>query len=139
MSYQEKDFQSDFTRWLRENAEGFGLDFTFAYELKICKQKRFPFSRIEPHQITSLKRTKDACQRHKISDSAIGFKPYDGYQICYSPAYLIILWYTPRKAKCPIWIDIDDFLSFRENEGKEPKKSITEEEALTIGKTYGKI
>lgn len=141
MSYQEKDFQSDFTRWLRTESHKYNLNYTFVYELKIAKAKRLPFSRIEPHQITSLLKAKHECIRHKIADDSRGFKPFDGFQTCYSPAYIIILFYVPRSSKTPIFIDIDDFILFSETQdskGKQ-KKSITEEEAKAIGKTYGAI
>ena len=136
MSYKEKDFQSDFTRWLREKAHLYGMNKTFVYELKITHEKRISFSRVEEHQITSLKKAKNSCIRHKISDQAMGFHPFDGGQWCMVPAYIIILWYIPRKPKVPIWIDIDDFIHLQET---HDKKSITYQDAIKVGKTYGAI
>lgn len=119
MTYKaEKDFQKDWTRWLRygEGAAilsgkwGAGI----AYELKLVRMWRkgvagFRFSDLPEHELLSLVRARGGkCLElyrkvcvglsrgagagsasreravaldHKISDSAIGFKPCDGFLI----------------------------------------------------------
>lgn len=118
MSYRESDFQSEFTKWLRTKAEGLGMDFTFDYDLKITKTDSMPFTSVKPHQLTSLKKSKHACISHKISDQAMGFKPFDGVQICYAQAYLIILYYKKGEKKTMYFIDIDDYLNFIEGKSR---------------------
>lgn len=131
MAYKEKDFQSDFTAWIRHERNKGNFDYSFAFELKISDSQRLAFSKIEPHQYTSLKRAALDCVYHKISDQSLSFKPFDGFQICRVPAFLIILFYEPRKPKEPVFIPILKLLEFME---KNPsKKSITKEEAISIG------
>lgn len=131
MSYRESDFQSEFTKWLRTKAEELGMGYTFGYDLKITKTNSMPFTAVKPHQITSLKKTKHGCIRHKISDQAVGFKPFDGMQICNSPAYLIILYYKKGDRKVMYFVDIDDYISFV---GDKSRGGLPEETAKTMAK-----
>lgn len=119
--------QSLFTKFIRKKHKQ-----TAVWELKITKTKSLPFSRIEPHQITSLKKAKHACIYHKISDQSAGFKPFDAFQICHSPAFLVILFYKQRQPKITYWIDIDDLLHLIKS---SKRKSITEEQAKQLA-TY---
>lgn len=122
---KEKDFQSLFTKWIRENK----YNQSTAWELKITKEKSLPFSRIEEHQINKLKEANKGCVYHKISDQAMGFKPFDCLQVCNVPAYLVVLYYKPRQKKEAIWIAIDDLI----NEIQTSKrKSLLEERAKEI-------
>ena len=122
---KEKDFQSLFTKWIRETK----YNKSTAWELKICKTNRLPFSRIEDHQINKLTEASRGCVYHKISDQSMGFKPFDCLQICGVPAYLVVLYYKPRQKKEMIWISIGRLLE----EMKQSKiKSLTEQRAKEI-------
>lgn len=112
MGYNETDFQSEFTKWLRTKGKELKMNFTFDYDLKITKTNSMPFTSVKPHQITSLLKSKHECIHHKISDQSMGFKPFDGFQICDSPAYLIIMYYKKGEQKRMYFIDIDDFVAF---------------------------
>ena len=134
MSYNEKKMQSEFTAWMRDQKKKGKFNFSMVFELKVCHQKRFAFSKIEEHQITSLNKANQSCLFHKISDQGMGFKPFDGFQICNVPAYLIILFYEPRKPKELIWIPIQHLNYLKQD--NSTIKSITEEEAKQIGQTH---
>lgn len=126
MSFQEKDFQSLLTKWLKQNAE-----YSSAYELKITKGNTLPFSRIAEHQLTALYKAKHNILVHKISDLGIGtYLPFDCFTLVKSKAYLVIMFYKPRAKHICYAIDIDDVLKL-----KNKKRSITEEDAKTLGIT----
>lgn len=124
---QESNFQSLFTKWLKLNA-----DESAAYELKITKTGTIPFSRIAEHQITSLLKAKHGILVHKISDSAIGFLPFDTFTLVHSAAYLVVMFYKPRMQKVCYAIDIDDLIKLKDTPGK---RSISEEDARDLGVT----
>jgi len=100
----EADFQSWFSRWLR-SVEGFRYvrerGGAVAYELKLAKRRgdlareaRLPFSAVAEHQVVSLMRAAGwrgfEVMNHKISDSAVGFKPFDGVAMCGGAGELVI-------------------------------------------------
>lgn len=121
---KEKDFQSLFTKWLKDNAHE-----SAAYELKLCKKASLPFSAVEVHQYQSLLDTRHERLVHKISDQSSGFKPFDCFSLYKVPAYLVILYYKRHKPKVAYCIDIDDFVHERDN---CERKSITEDRAAII-------
>ena len=126
MAFQEKNMQSLFTKWLKNNGKE-----SAAYELKITHTNTLPFSKIAPHQYTELLKVRMGVQVHKISDSAIGYKPYDCYSLYRSPAYLVVMFYKPRQKKKAYLIDILDLLEIKETPGK---KSLREEDCIKYGK-----
>ena len=76
-------------------------------ELKITKTKTLPFSKIAPHQYTSLLKAKTGTLVHKLSDSSIGFLPADMFVLARSSAYLCVMFYVPRKPKIIYLLDIN--------------------------------
>lgn len=125
----EKQFQSLFTKYAKKNFRT-----TSAFELKICKTNRLAYSKFQPHQLPALYKAKHSCVFHKISDQSAGYKPWDAFNLCNSPAYIVILFYKPRQPKEFIMIDIDDFLKFQTDNPKS--KSITKEQCQQIGTIY---
>ena len=133
MNTSERYFQSKFTGWLKEHRRTEAVDMTFVYELKICVGKRLPLSRIADHQISYLRQAADQCITMKISDFSPEQKPFDGWQVCQVPAYLIIIFPKPKNTPM-YWIHINRLVSFiQKNFGI---KSMTEADADTLGKKY---
>lgn len=133
MAFQERQMQSLFTKDIKSQLNTFKT--TAAWELKITKKPSLPFSRLEGHQEVALLKAKHSCVYHKISDQSLGFKPFDAFQICYSPAFVVVLFYTPRKPKIYYWIDIDDWV---EHVSVSPRRSLTQEAAEKLA-SYTKI
>lgn len=100
------------------------------FELKMTKTGRLPFARLAPHQEKALLEAESATGvYHKISDMSSEQKPFDCFRIADTPAYVVVLFYVPRKSKAVYYIRIHDFISLRES---SKFKSITEEDAKSI-------
>lgn len=116
------------------------------FELKLCKADKkgklppFAFKELEDHQRAAL----IGCDigdglYHKISDSFIGTKegerrfpsakPFDCFFLKNVPAYVVLIFYIPRKLKQFVYIRISNFL---DEEFKSDRKSLTHERALDI-------
>jgi penicillin-binding protein-related factor A (putative recombinase) len=126
---KECNMQTLFSRWIQENPPTESA----VFELKICKQKSLPYSRIEEHQLESLYNAKHSFSYHKLSDMSREKKPYDCYIVVGVKAFLVVWFYKPREAKEFIFIDIDILLS---EISLSPRKSLTEERAKEIGTIY---
>lgn len=124
MSFNETDFQSLFTKYVKKN-----LPITMLYELKVTKTNRLAFTRLEEHQETALLKAKHGCVHHKMSDQSRGMKPSDGFQICNSNAFVGVMFYKPRQPKIGYLIDIDVWIKERET---SPWRSITEKAAQRL-------
>lgn len=97
------------------------------FELKLVKGKSLPFSAVEKHQITALLAASsgEGCY-HKLSDESSGQKPFDCFNLAVVPAYVVPVWYIPRKRKTAYYIPIHDFILMRD---RADRKSFTEEMA----------
>ena len=106
---------------------------TWAIEIKIVKGKSFPFSDVKEHQVIGLTGAKKGLF-YRIADQAWtagGFqqkKPFDALWIKAENAFVVPVFYIPRKKKRAYLIPIEDFLKLAKD---SIKKSITEE-ALTV-------
>ena len=124
---KESNFQTEFGK--RNSHEG-------VFELKLCKGTSLPFSSVAEHQEEALvAASSERGLFHKISDSPffpnkkMRFtkpKPFDCFCVKDYPAYVVIMWWVPRKEKNVYYISIDTWLGLKENAGR---KSITEEMA----------
>jgi penicillin-binding protein-related factor A (putative recombinase) len=124
---KERDFQTEFGK--RNKIIG-------VFELKFCKGKSLPFSALADHQEKALLAASSSSGLyHKISDfpvfagSKVRFnrpKPFDCVYLSNMDAYVVIMWWVPRKKKMVYYIDIDDFINMRD---QADRKSITEEMA----------
>jgi len=124
---KEKDFQTEFGK--RNKIAG-------VFELKFTKGKSLPFSALAEHQERALIA---ACGSdglyHKISDFPIFSKskarfnrpkPFDCMFLKWVLAYVVIMFWEPRKKKNVYYIRIFDWVDMRE---KANRKSVTEEMA----------
>lgn len=127
---KEKNFQSEF----KNKNEIFG-----AFELKLCKGASIGFKALAPHQRQALIDISGSITGlyHKISDSPffrdgegrMRFtkpKPFDCFLLKTIDAYVVVMFYVPRKKKNVYYIHIFDFL---EMETEANRKSFTEEMA----------
>lgn len=143
MAYKEKNFQTLFTHFMRENRRLF-LQKSYAFELKVEKGKSFAFSKFPVHQIIALRKAKHnkyGGVYQKISDSPIFAgqqtrftrkKPFDCFLITNAEAYLIIHFYELRKPKVMIWIDIDIFRKLKREFMAQGRKSAKKDELFKI-------
>lgn len=129
----EAEMQSAVTAWLKKQEQA-GNFIDAHYECKFSKGKPIHFvNSFQPQQLVFLKRAKHGCVRWKFSDAAPGLKMFDGGQMCFKPAFVIILFYKPRAPKIMHWIDIDDWLRLQETCNR---KSATEEMIAAISTKY---
>lgn len=127
MAYKECMFQSQISKYLKKSAWC-----TFPYELKVSAGKTVRFGSFQEHQLPKLWDAKHGIQHHKISDSAIGFKPYDGYVFKeVDNAYVGLLFEKDKQHKECYFIDIDEVYKLKEIPNK---KSITLDDAKRLGK-----
>ena len=100
---REKNFQTLFSR--RNTISG-------VFELKLTKTKSLAYSKVEPHQIKSLlAANSDKGCAFKISDMSMEKKPFDSFRISNYPAYIVVLYYIPRKPKVIYYIPIKSFVA----------------------------
>jgi len=124
MAYSEKSFQVEFGK--NNTQEG-------VFELKITKSRSVRFDAVQPHQREALLNAQsDDGVYHKIADQTIGRglnfgytqpKPFDCFLIRNTRAYVVVMFYEPRKRKMVYYIEIKTWLAL---ERIIPKKSITE-------------
>lgn len=132
----EKNLQSTFSAWVRKNPPLA----TTAWELKLEKGKSIAFDRVAPHQVDGLTQAKRGGLFHKIADSPVSWmratpmrfgkpKPFDCAFLVGAEAYVVVVFYKPRKKKEVIFIDIDAWVQ----ESKiSTRKSLTEARAREI-------
>ncbi|MCK4499490.1 hypothetical protein KAU11_03285 [Candidatus Babeliales bacterium] len=126
---REKDFQTQFAK--KNTLSG-------VFELKFCKGTSLPFSSLAEHQEKALlAATSKEGLFHKITDAPffkdahnkMRFtrpKPFDCFYLQYIPAYVVVMWWEPRKKKNVYYIPIYAWISMRE---LVKRKSITEQMA----------
>ncbi len=118
----EKDLQTSFNKYLRARwTEG-----TAAFELKICKTKKMPFSAVRDHQVKNLQIAKNGLFPYKIADVGLEPKPFDCFVLSQVPSYIGVLYYKLRGEKKVYLIDVDDFANEKET---SMMASISEERA----------
>jgi len=133
---KEKNFQSEF----KKNNKIHGV-----FELKLCKGVSLPFSRVESHQEEALlaattregfyykipdqpvsELEEGAPKGKEIQFTQIRFtlpKPFDCFLVKNTPAYVVIMFYVPRKKKTVYYVRIEDFLEMKD---LAKRKSMTE-------------
>lgn len=135
---KERDFQTQFKKHNRING---------VFELKLCKGKSMPFSAVPEHQIKAL------CDisigdglYHKISDSPIFSgnktrftkpKPFDCFLLRNINAYLVVMFYVPRRRKMVYYIKITEYIDMVDMAGrKSMTEEMAEERAAIVDSTY---
>jgi len=123
---KEKNFQSEF----KKNNRMTGM-----FELKLCKGASLPFSSVKPHQEKALlAATTMEGLYHKLADQPVSAikganvrftlpKPFDCFLVKNTPAYVVIMFYVPRKKKTVYYVPIGDFLEMKDS---VKRKSMTE-------------
>jgi len=94
---------------------------TECYELKLVnleKTKSFAFDRVADHQVDALLASLEGFW-YKIVDSAAinGFsakKPFDAIWIKAKEAYVVVIFYLPRRYKKALLIPVKDFVKIRD-------------------------
>jgi hypothetical protein len=127
---KEKNFQTEFGK--RNTVHG-------VFELKLCKQRSLPFNSVAKHQVRSLSNAENNGIYHKISDTPVSWqknqrftrsKPFDCFYLkC--DAYVVIMFYEPRKKKNVYYIRIVDWIDMQR---RYERKSITEDMAKKVAR-----
>ncbi len=127
MAYSEKNFQLEF----KKNNKVIGV-----FELKICKGKSLPFSRLEDKGKDGRKISQEEVL--KLINSDIGFyykipdfggyfsgrKNFDCFNLANCPAFIVIMFYTPRTKKNVYYVSIKKWFKMKDN---TDRRSVTEE------------
>jgi len=131
---KERDFQTLFGK--HNPLLGF-------FELKFCKGKSLPFSALADHQEGALLAvSSDMGLYHKITDqpvftdSNVRFthkKPFDCFKMAWTPAYVVVMFWIPRKKKIAYYIRIEEWIKMRK---EATRKSLTEEMALEYSEAF---
>lgn len=135
MSYNEKQFTSAFSSWIKNMYITGQLKSSAAFELKVKKHKqRLNLkSDMRPQQLPALERAKKSFVYHKISDQSTNCKPFDSFVLSRADSFLVVLWYKKQAPKTFVMIPIINLLLFAQANNK---KSISEDEAKEIGYVY---
>lgn len=130
---KEKDVQTIFGK--KNQVQG-------VFELKLVKGLSFAFDRVADHQVKALTEVSSGSWYYKIPDSPVSWggrrfsatKPFDCLMLKNAPAYVVLIWYVPRKRKTAYYIKIEDFVKYRDGSSR---KSMREEECafIAIGAT----
>lgn len=103
------------------------------FELKFTKGKSIAFNSLAEHQEKALLGVAGDGFYHKISDfpifanSGVRFnrpKPFDCFRLSQTMAYVVVMFWEPRKKKNVYYIKIEDWIEMRE---RADRKSATEE------------
>ena len=120
---KESHFQTEFGK--RNRIHG-------VFELKFCKGKSIPFNSLAEHQEKALLAVSKDGLFHKISDfpvfanSGVRFnhpKPFDCFYLSQTMAYVVVMFWIPRRKKNVYYVKIQDWLQMRE---KATRKGATE-------------
>ena len=126
----EADFQSKFTPWAKDNwLKIFGKCSAYV-ELKKSDGKTLGWSKIEPHQYTELDKAQNHVAVHKISDSAMGYKPVDTVVVA-GYGFLAVMFNIQNQMKEFYIIDIDK-VNYLKNTLK--KRSLSEQDCIEHGR-----
>ena len=134
MSYTERDMQSRFTKWLRNQRRKGNFTHSAVFELKCCKKPSLGLYDFQEQQLPKLRAaTTDKGVYKKLTDLDPGLKPCDAMQVVNSKAYIVIEWYEKHATHEIVMIEIDDWDEWFED---ADRKSIPKEEAYNIGEVY---
>ena len=139
----EKNFQSIFGNWLKEN----NPTRSAVFELKLEKGKSIRFDAVREHQLVNLLAIKNGCGfYYKIVDSPITFyggkmrftatKPYDCQYLVGIEAFIVVLFYVPRRPKNAICVEPEAWEKKQKEFAEQGRLSIRESELREIGQVY---
>lgn len=91
MKKSEQKAQTQFNHWVKEIFLPKHRVAAFAFELKDLRGRNaLPFSDVKDHQVAALQAVHGKGMVYKISDSAMGQKPFDSIAFKGCPAYVVI-------------------------------------------------
>ena len=131
---KESHFQTLFGNYIRTHK----FQKSAVFELKISKSTSLPFNVVKDHQIQALQAVTGEGFYYKITDPPIfgnmqtrfnAPRPFDCMLLKEIKAFIVIVFYHPRKPKQFIFIPISTFLYERDS---SHRKSLTEKRALEI-------
>lgn len=127
---KEKDMAGYMGRFIRE----FHPTASSCYEYKLVKQRAFRFDSVAPHQVDALLQSISGGFYRKEPDMAAisgfsGQKPFDAYYMVAKEAFVVVMFYEPRKPKAVFFIPIKEFINLRK---VWPRKSIRKEDLLKL-------
>jgi len=124
--YLEKDFQTDFNKWLKSIHYKTG-----AFELKATPGISLPFNAVQEHQESALFAAKHGNFVFKIPDLG-NQNPFDCFMLVMVPAFIVVMFNSKeQKQKEFFMIDIDMWLEEKQRSNRE---SLTVERAREIGR-----
>lgn len=116
-----------------------------AFELKLVnltKSKSFAYDHVADHQIEALQAISTGKGLyHKIADSPVSWqtkmrfgkpKPFDCFKLKDIPAYVVICWYNPEKARGNKEFHYIRIQAFLDKRAADPKKSMRIEASREI-------
>lgn len=125
--YLERDFQTEFNRYLK-----FIHYKTGAFELKATPLSNLPFSAVQEHQESALYAAKHGNFVYKIADLG-NQNPFDCFMLVMVPAFVVVMFRSKERGQKEfVMIEIDAWL--REKQ-ESRRASLTEERAKEIGVT----
>jgi penicillin-binding protein-related factor A (putative recombinase) len=138
----ERNMQTIFSKWMKKQT----FTCTAVFELKIVKNKSWPFSNLQEHQEMALKNAKSEIGLyHRLTDqpwikdrlNAFTYKkPFDCLYITNSKAFVVFWFYKPRQKKMFLFVDIDRLIELK---NKCERKSATEEMLKNIASLTSEI
>ena len=129
IKYEQK-FQTKFNNYVKNILLPQYDSCAFAFELKHTRGKTYlNFSEVKSHQIAALLAVKNQNFVYKISDSAIGQKPFDSIAFKKCLAYVVV-----KYPKNFYMIGIDSWIAERNT---STRKSLTEDRAKEINSACG--
>ena len=120
----EKSYYRDITKYYERTTKT-----TVVWEAKFTRSQRLPFDALAPHQEANLLQS-EIVHGHKLPDSGIGIKPYDGYVVYHATAVVLAIYYLPGETEI-YEIPIREFVR---EKYESTEKSLTKERASIIGK-----
>lgn len=120
---KESSYYAAITRYYERTAKT-----SVAWEAKITKGNRLPFASLAPHQEQFLLKATNV-HGHKLPDTGIGQKPYDGYVLYGARAVVIAIFYKPRETEI-YEISIRVFVAEKYT---SKEKSLTKKRASELG------
>lgn len=118
----EASVTRDFKHWLEKNKPTGCTTYEFKI-IKLDKKKSFAFNQVADHQIEYLLASLEGFW-YKVADNAAinGFsspKPFDAIWCKAEEAYVVPIFYLPRKIKTAVLIPIENFIAFKKNWSKK--------------------
>lgn len=121
-TYKEKDFQTEFNKWVKYRTDG-----TAAFELKLSRTGSLSFDAVVEHQLNALLNARNNKVIHKIPDLGMQ-NPFDSFVLDNVSAFVVVMYRSNRKEF--IMIDVK---KWDQERLLSQRKSLTEERAKEIG------